>query len=71
MRLLGFERVDLAPGASRTLTITADPRLLVTFDGKAGQWQIVAGTYRVSLGKLAVDLVSTAEAALAGRTFGR
>src|SRR5262249_48299197 len=43
MRLLGFARVDLAPGASQTVTVTADPRLLATFDGKAGQWQIVAG----------------------------
>jgi len=53
MRLLGFARVDLAPGAPQTVTVTADPRLLATFDGKAGQWQIVAGTYRVALGKSA------------------
>jgi beta-glucosidase len=70
MRLLGFERVDLAPGASRTLTITADPRLLATFDGTAGQWRLAAGTYRVALGKSAGDLVSTADVAIAGRLFG-
>jgi Fibronectin type III-like domain/Carbonic anhydrase len=28
MRLLGFERVELTPGASRRVTVTADPRLL-------------------------------------------
>src|SRR5262249_43675453 len=39
MRLLGFERVELAPGASRTVTITADPRLLARFDGKNGLGQ--------------------------------
>src|SRR5262245_59653845 len=32
MRLLGFERVELAPGASRTVTLEADPRLLARFD---------------------------------------
>ena len=32
MRLLGFDRVELAPGASRRVTITADPRLLARFD---------------------------------------
>ena len=44
MRLLGFERVELAPGASRTVTVTADPRLLARFDGPAGQWRNAAGT---------------------------
>jgi beta-glucosidase len=71
MRLLGFERVDLAPGASRMVTVTADPRLLATFDGKAGRWQISAGTYRVALGRSALDLVSTADASLSARAFGK
>jgi beta-glucosidase len=71
MRLLGFERVDLAPGASRTLTITADPRLLATFDGKAGTWRLTSGTYRVALGKSAGELVATAQTVLTGRSFGK
>jgi beta-glucosidase len=71
MRLLGFERVELEPGASRTVTVTADPRLLARFDGKAGQWRIAAGVHRVALGRSAGDLVSTAEVSLAGRAFGR
>jgi beta-glucosidase len=47
MRLLGFERVELKPGESRTVTVKADPRLLARFDGKngLGQWRIAAGTY--------------------------
>jgi beta-glucosidase len=73
MRLLGFERVELAPGASKTVTVTADPRLLARFDGKSGlgQWRISEGMYRVALGKSAGELVSTAEAPLTGRVFGR
>jgi beta-glucosidase len=71
MRLLGFERVELAPGASRTVTITADPRLLATFDGKTGLWRLAPGTYRVALGKSAGDLVFTAATELAGRSFGK
>src|SRR4051794_34648046 len=35
MRLLGFERVELAPGESRTVTITAEPRVLAPFGGGA------------------------------------
>jgi beta-glucosidase len=71
MRLLAFERVELAPGASRTLTITADPRLLATFDGNAGTWRLTSGTYRVALGKSAGELVATAETVLTGRSFGK
>jgi beta-glucosidase len=71
MRLLGFARVELAPGASRTVTVTADPRLLARFDGQGHQWRIVAGTHRFALGKSAGDLVLTAEAPLTARVFGQ
>ena len=45
-RLLGFERVELRPGESKTVTAKADPRLLARFDGKngLGQWRIAEGT---------------------------
>src|SRR5262245_2954253 len=73
MRLLGFERVELAPGASKTVTVKADPRLLARFDGKngLGQWRIADGTYRVALGKSAGELLHTADAPLKGRVFGK
>jgi beta-glucosidase len=71
MRLLGFERVELQPGESRTLAITADPRLLARFDGKAGTWTIVEGTHRVAVGKSAGDLILTGEAPLCARQFGK
>ena len=70
MRLLGFERVELAPGESRTVTLVAEPRLLARFHGRAGQWRITEGTYRVALGRSAVDLVVTAETTLTGALFG-
>jgi beta-glucosidase len=73
MRLLGFERVELAPGASRTVTIIADPRLLARFDGEngLGTWRIADGAYRIALGKSAGELVLTAEAPLRSRLFGK
>ena len=70
MRLLGFERVELAPGGSRRLTVTADPRLLARFDDPSGQWAITAGTYRVSIGRSAGDLELWADAELEERHFG-
>lgn len=71
LRLLGFERVALEPGESRQVTIAADPRLLATFDPRAGQWRIVPGEYRVVAARSAVDPVLSATATLNGRVFGR
>jgi beta-glucosidase len=70
MRLLGFERIELAPGESREVTLTVDPRLLARFDGAANQWRITNGTHEVTLGKSAGDLVLTGRANLTERLFG-
>jgi beta-glucosidase len=70
MRLLGFERVELEPGESKKVTVTADPRLLARFDDKAQQWRIGGGSYKVALGKSAGAPVLTAEAQLGARLFG-
>ncbi|HEX6745091.1 MAG TPA: beta-glucosidase [Solirubrobacteraceae bacterium] len=70
MRLLGFERVELGAGESRTVTLTAEPRLLARYDGDAGAWHVAAGAHRVAVGRAADDLVLTGEARLAERRFG-
>jgi beta-glucosidase len=70
MRLLGFERVELAPGASRRVTVTADPRLLARFDTAARQWRIAAGGYVVALAKAGDAPVLTATTSLKARLFG-
>jgi beta-glucosidase len=69
-RLLGFERVELQPGETRHITLTADPRLLARFDGDAGQWRITRGTYKVAVGKAADALELTAETRLTEALFG-
>jgi beta-glucosidase len=70
MRLLGFERVDLRPGESRQVTLTADPRLLARFDGGAGRWRITEGTYTVAVGKAAGTPDLTAQTTLNEALFG-
>jgi beta-glucosidase len=70
MRLLGFERVELGPGESKEVIVSADPRVLARFDGKAGQWRIAGGTYEVAVAKSAVAPVLTGEAKLNARLFG-
>jgi beta-glucosidase len=70
VRLLGFERVELRAGESRSLTATADARLLAHFDASVSRWRIDAGSYRVALGKSADSWVLTDAAALSARLFG-
>jgi beta-glucosidase len=70
MRLLGFERLELEPGESRNVTLTADRRLLARFDADAGQWHVAAGTYKVAGGKASDDLELTGEATLPEARFG-
>ncbi|WP_199922970.1 glycoside hydrolase family 3 protein [Streptomyces sp. NRRL B-24484] len=69
-RLMGFARVQLAPGQSQRVELTADPRLLAHFDGGAGQWRIADGAYRVALGRSTTDLEAHAQVQVRGRLFG-
>lgn len=71
LRLLDFERIVLAPGASRRLRLAADPRLLADFDVDAGRWRIAGGTHAVALGRSAADLVLAGALHLQARVFGR
>jgi len=71
LRLLGFERVELEPGATGRVAIEADPRLLGHYDGGAGTWRIKPGGYTVSVGASALTLRLEAWVELAGRAFGR
>src|SRR5262249_7226668 len=60
MRLLGFERVVLKPGESKSVTIIADPRLLARFEDSTGRWRITAGSHQIEVGKSAGDLLLSA-----------
>jgi beta-glucosidase len=49
-RLIGFERVTLAPGESKTVTITANPEVLSIFDEQKETFQLLPGTYKITAG---------------------
>lgn len=70
-RLIGFQRVSLKPGQSRRVTVTADPRLLASYDGAAKQWRIAGGQYSVALARAADQAGATASVALTPRLFGK
>jgi beta-glucosidase len=62
LRLLGWSRVELAPGETKRVTVTADRRLLADFDVKARKWRIDAGTYDIAVGASATALGAKASA---------
>jgi beta-glucosidase len=51
-RLVGWQRVALQPGESRTVIIEADPRLLASYEDKKG-WHRAAGSFHVYVGPAA------------------
>lgn len=68
-RLVGFSKVDLAPGASKAVDVEIDPRLLATFDEAGHAWRIAAGSYRLMLGASSSDLRSNTTVNLPGLTL--
>ena len=49
-RLVGWKRVDLAPGESQTISVAMDDRVLKTFDENKNSWDLAAGEYQVLVG---------------------
>ena len=49
-RLAGFARITLAPGKSKTVTVSIDPRVLQTFDEADESWNLVDGSYKILVG---------------------
>lgn len=63
-RLVGFEKVRLAPGESCRVTVTVDPRTIARFDTAAPGWRLAAGSYKVVVGRFAGDAQLKATAQL-------
>ena len=55
----------LKPGESRTVTVSADPRLVASWDEPGHGWRIAPGTYRVFVGADAATPELKGEAHLA------
>ncbi len=68
-RLIGFTKLFLQPGQTRSTTVAADPRLLAEFDGASDSWKIAGGSYRVFLNASSADVRQVATATLQSRTL--
>ncbi|WP_348269164.1 glycoside hydrolase family 3 C-terminal domain-containing protein [Edaphobacter paludis] len=49
-RLVAWQRVTLAPGESKSLTLTMNPLYLSIFDVPKDAWQLLPGDYKVTVG---------------------
>jgi len=68
-RLIGFDKIALAPGETRRVTLIADPRLLGAFDAKANRWSLTGGDYQVAVGASSADLALKGSARVKARTL--
>jgi beta-glucosidase len=49
-RLVGWERIELAPGESKTVTVAVDPRVMSIFDEQTNAWSLLPGSYKIFAG---------------------
>jgi beta-glucosidase len=54
-RLAGWDKLELAPGESKEVSVTVDPRLLGVYDSRSKTWRIAKGGYKVLLALDAAD----------------
>ncbi|RDE07261.1 beta-glucosidase [Sphingomonas aracearum] len=69
MRLAGFQRVELKPGESRRVTLTAEPRVVADYDTALPGWRVAAGRYKVALAHDATDRAVVLDATLRASTM--
>jgi beta-glucosidase len=49
-RLVGWQRIDLQPGESKSVTVTIDSQMLSIYDEQKGGWTLLPGSYRIFAG---------------------
>jgi beta-glucosidase len=73
-RLVGFEKVWLAPNEKRSIEIVLDPSAsnhpFSIFDSATQQWQTLDGTYTLMLGTSAADIVASSRIEVIGGRNG-
>jgi beta-glucosidase len=68
-RLVGWRKVALKPGETKTVSVTADPRLLSRFDTAAHGFRLAAGDYGVEVGRFAGDAALSGRARLSAQSL--
>jgi beta-glucosidase len=68
-RLLAFKKVALAPGETKRVALTIDPRLMADFDVASDRWRIAPGAYGMALGSDAGTLERAISITMPERTI--
>ena len=68
--LKAFQKVDLDPGESRTVSLDLAPRAFAFWDTETGQWRIEAGDFEISVGFSSADLASVSTVTLSDEFLG-
>ena len=59
--LKGFEKVELAPGETKTVTFTLDKRAFAYYSVKVQDWHVETGAFDIMIGRSSRDIVLTKE----------
>ena len=70
-RLVGFDKIDLAPGRTGQVTLGIDPRLLADFDTAGRCWRLAPGKVRLELGESSANLRQSVTLAVSPAAIGR
>ena len=62
-RLVGWEKVQLAAGESKTVTLAVEPLFLSIFNVDKNDWEVVSGDYKIFVGRSSRDTPLTAAVA--------
>jgi len=68
-QLAAFEKVFLAAGETKTVTLTVDPRDLAIWDVNAGDFKVETGNYTLMVGASSQDIRATSNVAIAGESL--
>ncbi len=49
-RLVAWERIQLAPGEAKTVTLKLEPKLLSIFNEQRDDWELLSGEYTIYVG---------------------
>ena len=59
-RLIAWEKVQLAPGEAKTITVKIEPKYLSIFNEQKDDWELLAGEYKIFVGGSSDDTPLTA-----------
>jgi len=59
-RLVAWDKVELAPGESKTVTLPLDPKFLSIFDEQKDDWVLLPGEYKIFVGGSSANTPLTA-----------